>query len=264
MIFEKMIRSGGKFIEKNASTILSVFASVGVGTTAFLAGKAACESVRYYDQNSGWTHDGCVEVPSKKEVFQATWRSYIPAAISGGITIACVLSANALSKKQQASLMAAYMLLLNRYNQYKSSANVVFGEGSDEKIQEQAMRENDMHPFERSVSNGNCLFYEEHYGEIFERTMLEVLSAELEMNRRFITNGEVPLNDFYDLLALDHRMETEDLGWGQEDVFDANQSCWLNFSHDLAKTDDGMEVYIINVDVDPTPNYSQIPPWFDK
>ena len=113
MIFEKMIRSGGKFIEKNASTILSVFASVGVGTTAFLAGKAACESVRYYDRNSGWTHDGYVEVPSKKEVFRATWKSYIPAAVSGGITIACVLSANALSKKQQASLMAAYILLLS-------------------------------------------------------------------------------------------------------------------------------------------------------
>lgn len=247
------------FIRSNSTTLLSIAATVGVVITTVLAVKATPKAeakIRDIPKKAD-------EEPSKKEIVKATWQVYIPTVLVGTATIGCIIGSNSLSRKQQAALAGAYVVLAKNYKRYKDQVIQFFGEEADEKVKD-AIAKEEVKDVKPSSSSSTCLFYEEHYGEIFERSMLEVLSAELEMNRRFVTNGEVPLNDFFDLLALDHRIESEDLGWGQEDVFDACQCCWLNFEHHLTVTDDGMEVYTISVETPPTTNYSQIPPWFDN
>lgn len=247
------------FLRSNSTTLLSIAATVGVVVTTVLAVKAtpkAEEKIRDIPKKEN-------EELSKKEIIKATWKVYIPTLLVGTATIGCIIGSNSLSRKQQAALAGAYVVLAKNYKRYKDQVIQFFGEDADKKVKD-AIAKDEVENERRPVSSDVCLFYEEHYGEIFQRSMLEVLSAEYEMNRRFITNGEVPLNDFYDLLALDHRLDTEELGWGQEDVFDACQCCWLNFEHQLTVTDDGMEIYTITVDAPPTPNYSQIPPWFDN
>lgn len=247
------------FFKDNGPILLSIVASVGVVATTVLAIKAtpkAEEKIR----------DISIEAePSKKEVVAAAWKCYVPTAIVGGITIGCIIGSNAISRKQQAAVVGAYILLARNYKQYRDKVIELFGEEADEKVQTEIVKDVDISDeLHKHDGSDICLFYEEHYGEIFERSMLEVLSAEYEMNRCLIQNGEVSLNNFFDLLALDHRLDNDDLGWSQEDVFDFYQNCWIDFEHIPTKTDDGMEVYAIVTKVPPVFNYSQIPPWNEE
>ena len=108
----KLTKTCAKFLRKHGGTILAVAASVGVGLTAYETHKAAVKATTLVVMNKD-------EPMTKKEVVQECWKFYIPAAVLGGGTIACILGSNTLNKKQIASLSAAYMALGKSYQQYR-------------------------------------------------------------------------------------------------------------------------------------------------
>ena len=117
----KLTKTCARFLRKHGGTILAVAASVGVVATAIETGRATTkakhllevdEALRKYNEDE----QGIVEEPpTKKQIALICWKAYVPAAILGGGTIACILSSNALNKKQIASLTAAYMALGRTY-----------------------------------------------------------------------------------------------------------------------------------------------------
>ena len=113
----KLTKTCTRFLRKHGGTILAVAASVGVVATAIETGRATTkakhllavdEALRTYNEDE----QGIVEEPpTKKQIVLICWKAYVPAVILGGGTIACILSSNALNKKQIASLTAGYMAL---------------------------------------------------------------------------------------------------------------------------------------------------------
>lgn len=98
-----------------------------------------------------------------------------------------------------------------------------------------------------------CLFFEINYGEFFERSKGEVLSAEYRFNMLFIAKGYATLNDFYELLYLQKTDLGERLGWA---IGEGMYGCpWIDFTHELVELDDGMECYIINMTFEPSEDY---------
>ena len=211
-----------RWLTQNSSTILTCMGAAGVIATAVLTGRATIKAVRIVDE---------IEVHSKKEIVKAAWKEYIPAAGVGIATIACIFGANTLNKKQQAALMSAYALLDQTY-----------------KIAEEKV--SDICP-----ADGKLLFYEPNYGQGFERTMLEVQDAEYRLNQKFAVEGEASLNDFFELLDL-NKTDTGDLiGWSQEMAWDNYNYQWIEFEHELKKTEVGREYYQINMPFPPTFGY---------
>lgn len=103
-----------------------------------------------------------------------------------------------------------------------------------------------------------CLFYELNYGEFFERTKGEVLSAEYRFNLKFMHKGYANLNDLYELLYLPKTEQGEVLGWA---AGEGMYGCpWIDFKHELIKLDDGMECYIITMPFEPTEDYIYLIP----
>ena len=80
------------------------------------------EALRTYNEDE----QGIVEEPpTKKQIVLICWKAYVPAVILGGGTIACILSSNALNKKQIASLTAGYMALGKAYQEYRQKVIAV-------------------------------------------------------------------------------------------------------------------------------------------
>ena len=82
------------YLGKHGATLLSVAAAAGVVLTAAETAKATTKAQSLIDMNKA-------EPMSKKEVVEECWSYYIPAAIVGVGTIACILGSNIMNKKTQ-------------------------------------------------------------------------------------------------------------------------------------------------------------------
>lgn len=243
------------FLKKNVSTILTCIGAAGVITTAVLAVKETPKAMQIIKDLESYDPETFEKVkPSKIECVKATWPCYIPAIMSGVATIACIFGANVLNHRQQAALTSAYIFLENSYKEYQNKVKELFGEDADRQIHSAIVHdkylETDITP-----SGENVLFYEDHYGDFFECSMMEVKDAEYRLNRKFAITGEATMNDFFDFLGIPENEVGDSFGWSVEYMMDFYGSCWIDFEHELVKMDDGLECYIINVSAGPIGDY---------
>lgn len=229
-------------LKRGSPTILTVLGAFGLVCTTVSAVKATKEAVERIKYDSRFNHDGDSYAYTKAEAIKSAWKCYIPTAMFGVSTLACIFGANALNKKQQAALTSAYMLLNNTYKEFvKKDVNGTVRKA----VAEDKAETNDVLP-----TDEKALFYEFNHGEFFEYGLAELLQAEYQLNKQFISKGYVCLNDFYDLIGLPKTDVGDSLGW---DVDDGH--LWIDFEHELVELEDGMECYIIYLPEPPTPEH---------
>lgn len=252
MNLKKAFHQSTSYLKRQSPTILACVGAAGVVTTAVMAVRATPKAMRILEVAT----DEKGEDLTKLEIVKLAGPSYIPSIAFGVSTIACIFGANVLNKQQQAAITSAYIFLDKTYKEYKNKVAELFGEDANDRIRESIAKDKYDDEEEHKIEGDVCIFYEEHFGKFFERTRLEVREAEYELNRLFVTMGEVSLNDFYELLELPKIDDGELYGWSQESICDFYNPAWLEFEHNLVKMDDGMECYIIDYLVPPTLNYN--------
>ena len=243
----KLAKTCAKFLRKHGGTILAVAASVGVGLTAYETHKAAVKATTLVVMNKA-------EPMSKKEDVQECWKFYIPAAVLGGGTIACILGSNALNKKQIASLTAAYMALGKSYQQYRRQVAERIGSEAEADILEKSKVE------ELAEEDKKLLCYEPFSNRYFHATEAELYDAFYQMNRDFSLNGEVSINNLYSYLGLDYLPEKDDMGWCSDYMINEWEYFWIDFVANKQTTDDGLEVYQVYAFQPPIPDYLDYEP----
>lgn len=266
----RLLASSKHWLKRNSPTILTCIGAIGVVATAVTAVRAtpkaldlADEEIRkqnraLLDEATKNGYDVCNQIDRLKpiEMVKVAWKPYIPSIIIGSATIACIFGANVLNQRQQAALTSAYIFLERSYKEYKDKVKAVLGEDAakqvDTAIVKEKFTDEEMVP---SFDGDKCLFYEEHYGKFFERTMLEVRDAEYQLNRKLSKEGEVSLNDFMALLDLPELPYGNELGWSQEDGFDFYNYTWIEFEHVLLQVAEDMECYMIKYPLPPNPGY---------
>lgn len=238
------------WLKRNSSTILTVIGAVGVVATAVTAAKVTPKAVKLLEQAT----DEKGEELTKKEVICIAGPTYIPSAIIGASTIACIFGANILNKHQQAAIASAYALADNAYKEYRNKVKELYGKETDNQIRDaiaKDKRNKDIAAYapgcnSLSLTGDECLFYEENYGMYFEATMSEVLNAEYHLNRNFALRGFVHLNEFYEFLGLSKVTGGDVLGWSSEEFLEGGCAPWIDFDHRLVKLEDGLECYVID------------------
>lgn len=108
---QKMLHKSGLCIRKYSPVALSCVASVGVVVTAIAAAKATPRAVALVYADSRKKHDGDPYAYTKKEAFIAAWKCYIPAVAFGASTVACIMGANALNRRQQVPMRSSKILI---------------------------------------------------------------------------------------------------------------------------------------------------------
>lgn len=242
------------------STVLSCIGAVGVVTTAVMAAKATpkatviLENERYERSYKTNKDSRYYQDLMPLEVVQLTWKCYIPAALVGLSTIACIFGANILNKRQQASLTSAYALLNESYKKYRKAAKSVYGEDADSKIAIEAAKEMYVSADGYGVyspdldDSEKILFYDEYSKRYFNSTMASVINAQYHFNRNLTLRGDAYLNEFYTFLGLEPVIDGEVLGWSMDDL---DGYFWLDFQNRLVQLEDGLECYVIHVPFDP-------------
>ena len=193
----KLLSKTGCFIKKNVATILTGIGTAGVVITAVSAIKAtpkALYSIEEAEKEKG-------DKLSNKEKIITTTHIYLPTIIIGVSTIACILGANILNKKQQASLISAYALLQKSYTEYRDKVDELYENSSivDKEIAKEVYDNT-----KPSVSSDEkCLFYDMFSKRYFESNKVDVIAAEYHFNRNFTLRGYATLNELYEFLGVD-------------------------------------------------------------
>lgn len=236
------------FLRKHSSTILTVVGSVGVVATTVLAVKATPKAMMLLEEAKEEKGDELTVV----ETIQAAWKPYIPATISGISTIACIFGIKQLSARNQASLMSAYALLDNSYKEYRKKVEELYGENSDLNVKKEIVKAKYGQLKDVYEEEGKDLFFDFGACRYFWSTEEEINRAEYQFNQILTMSGFACVNDFYDLLGLEHTDSGFQLGWSSfenDDLYGLD-----SFEVTLEKVDmeDGMECWIMTYPCPPT------------
>lgn len=218
--FAKAINDAKRLVVKHSPEILTGIGLAGMVTSTVLAVKATPKAVRLMEEAK---HEQEVEKLSLIETVKATWKCYIPAAVSGIGGAACIIGAQTVNMKRSAALLAAYKLSETALVEYKDQVIETLGEAKEKVIQEKvAEKQVEKSPVtEREIirtKRGNTRCYDPLSDRYFYSDLELIRRAENTMNERLLHSicGDATVNDFYDELDMPHTDLGDSMGWNTD------------------------------------------------
>ena len=238
------------FFKKHSSTILTVIGAGGVVGTAILAVKATPKALKLLEEAKKDKGDELTPV----EAVKVAWKPYIPSAICGFSTIACILGANYFNVKNQASLMSAYALLDSSYKEYRNQVNALYGDEADMNVKREIIEAKSKFE-DLEVLSGEMLFFDYHSMRFFKSSIENVMTAECAFLESLEDKTYACLNEYYDLLGLPLVDFGFQLGWVDMEDNDPYNCHKLEFKYETVKMSDDTECMIITTNVPPATDY---------
>lgn len=249
-------------IRRASPTILTCMAAVGVIGTAILAVRGTTKAQKLLQEAT----DRKGEELTKLETVKAAAPAYIPTALVGASTIFCIVGANILNKRQQATMASAYAMLNQTYQRYRKAANAIYGEDADGKIQTEMAKDiyisgsGYIYDPDMDKSSEKILFFDSNSQRYFQATIPAVLTAMYHVNRTLVLEGDVTLNRFFEFIGIEKIPGGDEVGWTCDELYDSGLM-WLDFENVYTKMEDGMECCVISSCISATP-LSEIVPLF--
>ena len=237
---------------KNSPAILTGIGITGMLTSTVLAVKATPKALKLLDQAE---NDKCDELTTVEKI-KAAWKPYIPAVISGSVSIACLIGANSAHAKRNAALATAYKISESALTDYRSKVIETVGEKKEKTIREKVDKERLQHtPVSKNevivTSNDNTLCFDAISGRYFTSDIEKLKKAENELNKRMLSEMYISLNEFYNEIGLSGNDIGNNLGWNIDDgLID------LHFSSQLA--DDGRPCVVVDYHIAPRYGYEKL------
>ena len=248
----KIIKGTRQAISKHSPGILTGIGIAGGITTTVLAVKATPKALKLLDDKKREEH---VDKLKPIDVVKTCWKPYVPAAVTGVTSVACLIGASSVNARRNAALATAYKLSETALSEYREKVVETIGEKKEQIIREKV----DKARVERlPASKGDIIItgrgtsrcLDVISGRHFESDIDLIQKAENELNRRLLRDDYVSLNEFYDDIGLPHIYPLgEDLGWNVD-----QGRIEINFSAQLE--DDGKPTIVVSYSVGPKYNYS--------
>lgn len=241
-------------LERHAPEILTGIGVAGMVTTTILAVKATPKACLLINDRKDELE---VEKLPATELVKTTWKCYIPAAVTCGASIACLVGASSVNFKRNAALATAYKLSEAALSEYKDAVIETIGEKKEQavrdKVAEERLKKNPVSKSEVIVTgNGTTLCYDPVGNSYFKSNIQQIESAKNKLNARMLSENYVSLNDFYDELGIGPTKLGEDLGWDiyKDGLID------IAFSSQLAE--DGTPCLVMDYSVAPRYEYYKV------
>lgn len=211
----------------NSPTILTGLGVTGLFSTVIFAVKATPKAIALLDEEVErraleWSDRSSEDIKielTTKEIVKLTWKCYIPTAIMGATTIACIIGANHINIRKNAALMSLYALTDTALQEYKEKVAETIGTRKAEKIQDEIIQENlNKHPVTKIITTGegNTLCFDTLSGRYFYSSIEKISKIINEYNYNLLNERYMTLNEFYDYLNLEHTTLGNDIGWSTE------------------------------------------------
>lgn len=248
-----LLNKSQRFLKRNSGTILTCLSAVGVIATTVTAVKATPKAIALLEE----ARDEKGEDLTTLETVKIAGPTYVPAAVLGVSTLACIFGANILNQRGQASLMSAYALLDATHKDYKNKVNDLYGDDPDAQVRAGIAKDKykELGPVE--LEDNYHLFYDYYSGRYFESTYAMVKNAEYELNRKLVMDDCVYLNEWYHLLGMEPLKHGLDFGWVTYINSDMYWQTWIDFHHEKVTMDDDLECTIISFSQEPYSDFEE-------
>lgn len=237
---------------KHSPQILTGVGIVGMIGTTVMAVKATPKAIKIIDEKRVEKCDELTPV----EVIKATWKCYIPSAITGVASVGCLIRANSISTRRNAALVTAYNLSRNALAEYKEKVVETIGEKKEQAVVDKIAKDKiEKDPVSNheviKLTKGTTLCYDAVFGRYFMSDIETIRRAVNKINRSIVSDMYASLNDFYSEIGLPHVDVGELLGWNYDDG-----EVEIFFSSDLSE--DGTPCLVIHYNVVPKYDFSKL------
>lgn len=245
---KNVFKTLGAAMSKHSPALLTGVGIAGMLTTTILAVRATPKALKLIENKTEDKGDKLTPV----ETVKTAWKPYIPAAISGVLSITCLIFAHRVNTRRSAMLMAAYELSENALTEYKDKAIEVLGEKKEEEIRtaiDKSRLEKDPITSEKQIllsGSGETLCYDALSGRYFKSSINNINSAVNELNNGLITEGTQCLNDYYDLIGLPDITIGYELSWDHSEFGDLIEA---RFTSHI--TSNGLPCVVVSLDRPP-------------
>lgn len=239
-------------INKRSPEILTGIGIAGMITTSVLAVRATPKALIIIEEKKD---EECVDKLTPVETMKAAWSCYIPAALTGAVSVACLIGASSVNVRRNAALATAYTLSESALKEYQEKVIETIGEKKEQSVRDSIAQDRlDRDPVSsREViitERGNTLCYDVTSGRYFKSDIDKLKKAENELNRRMRDEMYISLNDFYYEIGINYTSVGDDLGWNIDHGY-----IDLQFTSRLA--DEGTPCLVIDYQVAPRYEYNR-------
>jgi hypothetical protein len=241
-----LFKRAGKVAAENSPAILTAIGVTGTLTTAYLAARGAFQAVDALEEAAevkkaeflGEALNEVAEAPETEgiallspepltnwEMFEATWKFYIPAAASAALTVAAIVCAASVQDRRNAALISAYTAVDKGFQEYRSKAADRLGVKKDKEIVDEiaqdAVTKNPPTQHEiMLVSEGNVLCRDMYSGRYFNSDMESIRKTDNDINWAILNEGYASLTDYWDKLGISGTTDSDELGWNHDVRFE--------------------------------------------
>ena len=237
---------------KHSPEILTGIGIAGMITTTIMAVGATPKALMCID-------DARYDAPMSEKFttidkIKACWKCYVPAAITGCLSITCLITASASNVRRNTALATAYSISENALRDYQKKVVDTIGEKKEKAIQDDIAKDKlGNHPVVNSevilTEQGNTLCYDPISGRYFKSDIEKIRKAINILNRQMMEDMYVSLNEFYYEISLSNTKTGNDVGWSMNDgLID------MRFSSQLSEND--VPCLVLDYTITPKHNYT--------
>lgn len=251
MNIEQMSKVIKRLVVDNSPLILTYISVAGVLSTTVLAVKATPGALQDLINSQEFAEKNL----TAKETLEITWKHYIPAAVSGAVTIASIIGAHNVHARRNAALVTVYSITETALKEYQAKVKEQLGENKERKVREELTKDYVANaPMVNAevhiTGTGEQLCYDSFTGRYFKSDIETIRKAQNDINARIINEMYASHNDFYRLIGLAGTTYGEEVGWRTDNLMD------LEFTSHLAE--DGRPCLCIEYHVSPVRGYYKI------
>jgi hypothetical protein len=222
MTAEALFKTIAMGIQRNSPTILTTLGTAGFVTTVVLAVKATPEAMYLIENDKRRSN----EILTRRKIVKIAWKCYIPAAVTGVVSLGCFIGSNSISLRRSAILAGLYSLSETALKEYQENVADILGKNREEKLNEEIVqRKLDKDPASSKeviiTGKGEVLFYDTWSGRYFKSDMEAVRRSQNDLNAELLGGGMyIPLNSLYDELGLEAVESGNQIGWTLDGILD--------------------------------------------
>lgn len=203
-----------KALKKYSPQILTGIGIAGMIATTVTAVKATPKALQLIDERERKENKRITTT----EVVKTAWKCYIPAAVTGSLSVACLIGASSVSLRRQAALATACTLSETALKEYQEKTVELVGEKKEQAIRDAVTKDKlagDPVDGKQIImtGSGDTLCYDVLSGRYFRSDIEKIRKAINDLNRDMLSEQYVSLNDMYYAIGLPDIKLGEDLGW---------------------------------------------------
>jgi hypothetical protein len=246
-------------LNKNSPVILTGLGVTGLVATTIMAVKATPKALQILEdeknnRSENGNYDSSDWTLTAKDIIKLTWKCYMPAAIMGVVTIACIVRANSINLRRNAALVGVYSLSETALKEYRSKVVETIGKGAERKIKDEIAKDrvtnNPISDKEVVITGvGESLCYDALSGRYFKSDIEHIRQALNKLSRDLMSEQFITLNEVYGELDLKSTKMGDVIGWHIDDGL-----IEPDFSSQL--TENGMPCLVLDYMTGPRYNYN--------